>query len=221
MTSVKTVIFDMDGLMFDTEPIYYKANQKTADYLEMDFSFDTYAQFIGMGDKDYKKTMQEIYKDEELLTDFFAKSNKVLDYLFLNGDIEMKKGLVKLLEYLKENNISAVVASSSHRKLVEKLLDRLSVKEYFKAIVAGNEVKEAKPDPEIFNKAFEKTGVENKNEALVLEDSKNGVLAASSADIPVIMIPDMIEADEEVIENTVEIFSDLNGVITYIENKVK
>lgn len=221
MTSVKTVIFDMDGLMFDTEPIYYKANQKTADYLEMDFSFDTYAQFIGMGDKDYKKMMREIYKDEELLTDFFAKSNKVLDYLFLNSDIEMKKGLVELLEYLRENNISAVVASSSHRKLVEQLLERLNVKEYFKAIVAGNEVKQAKPDPEIFNKAFKKAGAENKNEALVLEDSKNGVLAAKSADIPVIMIPDLIEADEEVKENTVEIVSDLNEIITYIEKKVK
>ncbi|MDN6731123.1 MAG: HAD family phosphatase, partial [Atopostipes suicloacalis] len=90
MSQIKAVIFDMDGLMFDTEPIYYKANQKTADYLGMDFSFDTYTQFIGMGEVDYKEGMRQLYKDEKLLDEFFIKSNQVLEYLFFNGEIDMK-----------------------------------------------------------------------------------------------------------------------------------
>lgn len=219
MTQVKAVIFDMDGLMFDTEPIYYKANQKTADSLGMDFSFDTYTQFIGMGSVDYERKMREIYEDDELLNEFFEKSNKVLEYLLLNKKVSMKDGLTELLKFLEEKDIPMVVASSSRRELVDQLLEHLNVRKYFKAVVGGNEVERAKPNPAIFNKAFEKTGILNKKEALVLEDSKNGVLAANGARIPVIMIPDMIEADEESRKNTIEIYSDLEEVISYIKEK--
>lgn len=219
MAQVKTVIFDMDGLMFATEMIYYRANQKTADNLDMEFSFDVYAQFIGMGDKDYRAMMHELYEDKELLDDFFIKSNKVLEYLLLNGPVDLKPGLIELLDYLEKQKIPAVVASSTNRDLVDQLLERLDVRKYFKDVVGGDEVERAKPDPAIFNKAFSKTGIQNKKEALILEDSKNGVLAASGAGIPVIVIPDLIEADEEVEEKAVAVLPDLNAVIEYIEEK--
>lgn len=219
MTQIKTVIFDMDGLMFDTEPIYYKANQKTADKLGMEFSFDTYAQFIGMGDVDYQKNMREIYKDEEVLTEFFEKSNKVLEYLLLNGPVQMKKGLIELLEYLNQQKISALVASSTNRELVDQLLNRLDVRKYFKDVVGGDEVARAKPDPAIFNQAFKRSAVKNKNSVLILEDSENGVIAAQAANIPVVLIPDLIEPKEEIKEKTVATFSDLTEVIKYIEEK--
>ncbi len=219
MAHIKTVIFDMDGLMFDTEPIYYKANQKTADKLGMDFSFDTYAQFIGMGDVDYQKTMREIYQDEEVLAEFFEKSNKVLEYLLLNGPVQMKKGLLELLEYLDQQNISAIVASSTNRGLVDQLLKRLDVRKYFKDVIGGDEVTRAKPDPAIFTQAFKKSAVKNKESALILEDSENGVLAAQAAKIPVILIPDLIEPKDEIKEQAVAIFDDLTEVIKYIEEK--
>ncbi len=219
MTQVKAVIFDMDGLMFATEKIYYKANQKTADNLDMDYTFDTYAQFIGMGDKTYQATMRELFEDQELLDEFFVKSNKVLEYLFLNGPVDLKPGLIELLKYLKQEKIPAVVASSSNRDLVDQLLNRLDVHKYFKDAVGGDEVERAKPDPAIFHKAFSKTGIKNKEEALILEDSKNGVLAASGAGIPVIMVPDLIEADEEAKEKSIAVLQDLNAVIDYLEEK--
>ncbi|MDN6195061.1 MAG: HAD family phosphatase [Atopostipes suicloacalis] len=221
MSQIKAVIFDMDGLMFDTEPIYYKANQKTADYLGMDFSFDTYTQFIGMGEVDYKEGMRQLYKDEKLLDEFFIKSNQVLEYLFFNGEIDMKEGLIELLEYLKNEDIPAVLASSSGKKLVKELLDRLELKEYFKDMIAGDEVERAKPDPAIFNEAFKKTGIKEKKEVLVLEDSKNGVLAAKDAKIPVIMIPDLLKADKEVKEKALDVYPNLKEVIHYIDKKNK
>lgn len=217
MKQVRTVIFDMDGLMFDTETIYYKANQKTADNLGMEYSFDTYAQFIGMGEVDYEATMRELYKDEDIIEDFFVKSYKVLEYLLLNGKVEMKEGLIELLEYLKKEKIPVVVASSTRRELVDQLLERLDVRKYFKDVIGGDEVERAKPDPAIFNKAFEKTEILNKNEGLILEDSKNGVLAAADAEIPVIMVPDIIEADEQTKEKTIAVLSNLKEVIDYIE----
>ena len=219
MNKVKTVIFDMDGLMFDTEKIYYRANQQTADTLGLEYSFDVYKKFIGAGDDIYVNTMHEMYDDHDLLGRFFEQSRAELQHSFLNGPVDMHEGLIELLDYLKANDIIAVVASSTHREMVEHLLNRLEGGHYFQNVVSGDEVPTAKPDPAIFNLAFSKTGVENKEEALILEDSVNGVLAAYGAGIPVIQIPDMIELDEETKGKTLAILPDLHHVIEYIEEK--
>lgn len=221
MNQVKTVIFDMDGLMFDTEKIYYKANQTIADDLGMEYSFEVYKQFIGSGDVQYRAGMQTLYPDGDLLENFFNHSNKEVDHALLNGPVDLKAGLIELLEYLKEQDIPAVVASSTRREIVDQLLDRLEVRKYFKDVVGGDEVPAAKPDPAIFNKAFARTEHDYKEEALILEDSKNGILAAHGADIPVILVPDLLDPDEEMEEKTADIVPDLHHVITYIEKKNK
>lgn len=218
MERIKAVIFDMDGLMFATEEIYYMANQNTADKLGMHYSFDIYSQFIGTDYEIEKEKMRRLYDDQELLDEFFIKSSGVLEYLLLNEQVDLKKGLIELLDYLKQEEIPAVVASSTERRLVDQLLDRLGVRKYFKGVVGGDEVEQAKPNPAIFEKAFEKVGIENKKETLILEDSKNGVLAAFGAGIPAIMVPDMLAADEEVKEKTLAILPDLKAVIGFIED---
>lgn len=221
MSKVKTVIFDMDGLMLDTEKIYYQASQETADAIGMDYSFEVYAKFIGAGDVQMQTTMKEMYTDHELLETFFGNSEEELDYLLLNGQVDLKNGLLELLDYLQKQKIPAVVASSTRREMVDKLLDRLDLRKYFKEVVGGDEVPAAKPDPAIFNLAFSKTDIDNKQEALILEDSKNGIRAAHSARIPVILVPDMLEPDGEMEEKTADIVPDLHHVIDYIEKNNK
>lgn len=219
MTQIKAVIFDMDGLMLNTEPIYYRANQKTADYLGMNFSFDIYSQFIGMGDADYKKTMGKLYKDEEDLNTFFEKSKIVLEYLLMNDEVEIKEGLIELLDYLKNNGIMTIVASSSNRYIIDHLLQRLDLQKYFNAVVGGDEVSFGKPNPAIFDKAFEKTGLSDKKQALILEDSKNGVEAAVAASIPVIMIPDLIKPDKDLERKVLSVLPSLWELIPYLEQR--
>jgi len=221
MNKIKSVIFDMDGTMLDTEKIYYKANQETADKLGLDYSFETYAQFIGAGDNEHFEGMRKLYPENDLLEQFFSDSVEELEYQLLNGPVDKKAGLVELLEYLQAQNIPAFVASSTRRELVEQLLDRLDLRDYFVDVVGGDEVANAKPDPAIFEKAFTKTKLDHKDEALILEDSKNGIRAAYNADVPVILIPDMVEADEEMEAKTVDILPDLHHVIDYIQNKNK
>lgn len=210
MSKIKTVIFDMDGLMFDTEKIYYRASQETADKLGMEYSFDVYSKFIGAGNDIMVNTMHEMYEDHDLLAQFLKDSQVELEDKLRNGPVDLHEGLIELLDYLKEEEIPAVVASSTHRELVEHLLERLDVRHYFKDVIGGDEVPTAKPDPAIFNKAFSKTGIDNKEEALILEDSKNGVLAAAGANIPVIHIPDMIELDEQTAKKAVAILPKVN-----------
>lgn len=221
MRKVKTVIFDMDGLMLDTEKIYYKASQKTADAIGMDYSFDVYSQFIGAGDVQMQTTMKEMYTDHALLETFFGDSQEEIDHLLLNGPVDLKDGLIELLDYLNEAEIPAVVASSTRREMVDKILDRLNLRKYFKDVVGGDEVPAAKPDPAIFNLAFSKTDLEKKEKALILEDSKNGIRAAYSAEVPVILVPDMLEPDDEMEEKTADIVPNLHHVIDYIEKNNK
>ena len=221
MSKVEAVIFDMDGLMFDTEPIYYQANQNTADKLGMDYSFKVYEQFIGSGDIEYRTKMRKIYSNhgDDLLDQFFVDSTKELEYILLHGQVDMKPGLLELLKYLQKEKIIAIVASSTNRILVDQLLERLNVRQYFQGVIGGDEVEMAKPHPEIFNRAFDKTKLEDKQNALVLEDSKNGVKAAYGAELPTILIPDLLTPDEEIKDKVVAVFSDLHQVINYINNK--
>lgn len=217
MDKIKTVIFDMDGLMFDTEKIYYETNQMIADELEMDYNKETYMNFVGAGYHQEFNGMLEIYKDEQLVKAYFDKTGQILQNSLRNGPVDKMPGLIELLDYLKAAKIPMIVASSTHRELVEHMLERLGVRNYFVDIVGGDEVLFAKPDPAIFNKAFAKTSLTNKKEALVLEDSKNGVLSAYDAGIPVILVPNMVEPDDEMKEKTVTILPDLYAVKIFIE----
>lgn len=223
MKQIKAVIFDMDGLMFDTEPVYYQANQNTADKLGMEYSFETYKQFIGSGDNEYRTKMKEIYSSysSEFMEHFFIESTRELEHILLHGQVDKKPGLIKLLKYLKEKNIQTIVASSTNRELVDQVLARFNVRQYFDGVIGGDEVHAAKPNPEIFNQAFEMLNLKDKQQVIVLEDSKNGIRAAYEADIPVIMIPDLVSPDAETKEKTIKIYPDLEHIIDFIEKNIK
>jgi len=218
MPRIKAVIFDMDGLMFDTETLYYKANQQTADRLGLPFDYAFYEKYIGASDKEFFNAMYEANEDKELVDAFVEQSDRDARTMFFSGQLKKKPGLDKLLAYLKEKNIKKIVASSTERNLVEQLIAEVDLRDYFVDVVGGDEVEHSKPHPEIFIKALERLGTD-KEETLVLEDSLNGVKAAYSAGIPVIMIPDLFIPNEGLKEKAVEIKDNLNEVIDYIENK--
>ena len=217
---VKAVIFDMDGLMVDTEVI----------------SYEGYSCFL----KDYG--VENLTKEEYCLC-FAGKSlqNGLIyarDYFHLNYSIEegvqyfinkekeifardgaaLKPGLVELLDYLKEHNIKMAMATSSGLQRVHKILDPHNVLHYFDDIICGDMVKKGKPAPDIFLKACETLNVKEED-AIVLEDSETGILASYRAKVPVICIPDMKVPSDEHKEMTAAILPSLHDVITYIESK--
>ncbi|API89176.1 hypothetical protein BKP56_07895 [Marinilactibacillus sp. 15R] len=217
MPKVKAVLFDMDGLMFDTESMYYSANQATADSIGMPFDYPFYERFIGASDKDFFAAIRLEQADEHLADRFIKQSKVDIEKALLEKALPKKMGLEKLLKYLKSKNIEMIVASSSERNMVEKLVNNAGLSKYFTGVVGGDEVRDSKPDPEIFLKALSKTTADP-SEALVLEDSLNGVRAAHAAGIPVIMIPDLISPNEEAKEKATDILPDLTKVVDYIEN---
>lgn len=211
----KAIIFDMDGLMFDTEAIYYQANQKTADDLGLPFTKNFYLQFVGASDKDFFAGMYKAFEEKDKVDRFVEESNEVAHEMLTAGKIDKKKGLIELLDHLKEKEIDAIIASSSEKWLVESITTNNEVREYFIDAVGGDEVEKAKPNPDIFLKALEKLGT-NKEETLVLEDSLNGVRAAHAAGIPVIMVPDLIEPNDEANEKALAVEESLLKIIKYI-----
>lgn len=213
----KVVIFDMDGLMFDTESIYYKANQKTADALSIPFDYSFYEKYIGVSETEYFEAMFSQFPEDKV-NQFISDSKKDAESHLFAEPPAIKKGLVELLVYLKENGYKTVVASSSERKLVEKLLDLTNLREYFDDYIGGDEVNKSKPHPEIFQNAAQRVS-DTPFEVLVLEDSLNGIRAAYSAGYNVIMVPDLVKPTEEAESKTLDICEDLEEVLIKIKSE--
>ncbi len=213
--SVKAVIFDMDGLMINSEVVTYEAFRSQFEPMGFTYPHDFYVGFIG---KKEAQIMEAHYKRYGRDIDMPAIMQNVYRYIadyFKTNGVPVKDGLRELLQYLKDEGIPAVVATSSKRERVDDILKDADLTQYFKATVCGDEVKMSKPDPEIFIKACEKIGVAPA-EAIVLEDSEAGIEAAHNAAIPVICVPDMKYPEDKYAKMTLKIEDSLYGVKDFL-----
>lgn len=216
--SYKAVIFDMDGLLFDTEIVYYEASQMVADQMGFPYDKELYLKYLGVSDEEVWANYHQIFASfgknnvQKFINDAYEETIR----RFSLGAVQLKPGVIELLDFLEEHRIPKVVASSNQRHIIELLLEKNQLTNYFETIVSAENVKRAKPDPEIFLLAHEYLGTK-KQETLVLEDSKNGILAAASAEIPVIMIPDLLAPSEDLQQKTLAVLSSLHEVPGYLK----
>ncbi|MCB5951577.1 HAD family phosphatase [Enterococcus sp. BWT-B8] len=220
MNKFDGVIFDMDGLLFDTEMIYYDSSQKVADEMGFPYTKELYLQFLGVSDEEVWENYHRIYQDfgRETVDEFIRRSYADTISMFESGQVQLKEGVFELLDFLEESNIPKLVASSNVRPAIELLLENAGIRDRFHRIVSAEDVSRAKPDPEIFQKAVSFLGT-HPEKTLVLEDSSHGVNAAYAAGIPVIMIPDLLQPDEDLKGKTLQIFDSLLDVPNYLKNK--
>jgi HAD superfamily hydrolase (TIGR01509 family) len=195
--NVKLVIFDMDGLMFDTEMMYLKFAPGAAKELGYDIKEEILKKTVGTN----HKWAFEIFKAEGFSDFPFAEFWKILDKkysdYFDEFGVPLKKGLFDLLDFLKGINMKMAVATSSRREKAERLLNDSGAMKYFALTTFGDEILNGKPDPEIFLKTADTLNTEYKD-CLVFEDSINGIKAAHSAGMIPVMIPDVIEPTQEI-----------------------
>lgn len=185
----KAVIFDMDGLMIDSERI--TKEEYTSLIHSMGYTLDEtfYMTLLGKNQPAIFQSFYNKYGNDFPMDELWKNVHIVLDKRILE-EKPIKNGLIELLEYLKRKNYKTIVATSSSRYRVDIILDKLNLKMYFDDVICGDEVNKGKPNPEIFLKACKKVNV-NVNEAIVLEDSEAGILASYNANIDVICIPDI------------------------------
>ena len=192
--SPKRVIFDMDGLIFDTENLFMRELSIVMAERGYTLTRERYVKTLGLTGERLRKTMLEYYGSDYPHAEMSRKARGRVDVAALNGELTIKTGIPELLELLNKKGIPCAVASSTHTVYVEKYLTAANLRGYFDDVIGGEMAARSKPAPDIFLKALK--GTEPRN-ALVLEDSENGIRAASAAGIPVICIPDMVYPSPE------------------------
>ena len=189
---IKAVIFDMDGLMFDTEKLWVEIGEELANKLGYEIPETLFKQTIGMKNEDasvlFNKTLGYDFPFIAFRRIYHHQINQKLCF----EKIEEKLGLRELLVYLKNNKYKIAIASSNKRERIYLYLKSANINpSFFDVIVSGDDVKKGKPSPEIFKNTCMFLEEEPSN-VLVLEDSINGALAAKRANCHLIIVPDVV-----------------------------
>lgn len=212
----KAVIFDMDGLMIDSERVTYNEYVKKLELLGYhDFTEELYRNCLGKNKVGICKVFTDHYGEDFPMKEVWDDVHEWIDESLRNY-VPKKKGLDKLLHYLKDNNYKTIVATSSARIRVDEILKNAQISEFFDDSICGDEVTHGKPNPEIFLTACQKLGVDPE-EALVLEDSEAGILAAYDGHIDVICVPDMKYPEPEFASKVTKIVDSLEDVIEFLQ----
>lgn len=212
---ISLVIFDMDGLMFDTEKLavenWVKAGKTARIEITEQIVYESLGLDINGAEKLFKKYLGNDFPYHQLRA---LRLNYTNSYIEKNG-VPVKKGLYELLDFLDERGILKAVATSTERIRAEQLLHAANVKKEFDCLIYGDEVLRGKPQPDIFLEAARQLNCKP-NECLVLEDSLNGIIAASKADMmPIIVSESQILEDVERI--TIKKFTSLLEVKHFLE----
>ena len=216
---IKAVLFDMDGLMVDTESLATEAFIHSAKKQGYDMTKEETLLVLGFTTKSIYDFWENYFKNSDVsgkqLVDDHYKY--IEDILFTTGPRKMQY-IEELLKYLKNSNYKVAVASSSSMNHIINNMEKTDLKKYIDEFASGAEVENGKPAPDVFLLAAKRLGVKSE-ECLVLEDSKAGVIAGSSAGAKVIMVPDMFKPDEVCKEKAYRIVNNLGEVISILEEK--
>ena len=214
--AVKAVIFDMDGVLFDTEKLCMDswlavAGERSIPDMEVFFP-----RCIGRNLTDTRMLFSEFYGESYDYDEFRKQASAWFHGYIEENGAPVKRGVKELLAYLRQRGYKIGLASSTSRPSVEDLLERAGIREYFMNLTTGDMVEHSKPRPDIYLMACSSLEV-NPAQAIAVEDSPNGIRAAHAAGMIPLMVPDLIAPDEEMREKSVMICRDLLEVICFLD----
>ena len=198
---IKLAIFDVDGTLVDSESVYLKAaikNIKTHNYpVKMETIYKTF----GATQAAIRKLISDDLGGDDKYDAYLSNLRKLMDDIYEKEPVKVKEGTFEILEYLKENNVKIAIATSTYRDKQMPVLEKTGLLKYIDSMVFGDEIKNSKPAPDIYLKAMEYYNFQ-KEEALIFEDSINGILSGYNAGIKVIGIPDQVAIPKDVQDKT-------------------
>ena len=213
-----TVVFDMDGVLFDTERLCQDSWLAVAEENGLPGMEEIFPQCIGLNANDSRRIVMNAYREDFDYEGFREQASVWFwDYIEKNG-LPMKPGVRELLDWLKETGWTVGLASSTRRSSVLNHLEQAGIRDYFSTVITGDMVEHSKPQPDIYLMACRELGADPK-EAYAIEDSPNGIRSAHAAGMTPLMVPDMIAPDEEMRRLSSCIFKDLFEVMEYFDNK--
>lgn len=213
---IKAVVFDMDGLMLDSERIVKHSWNRAGQALGYGMVGENIVHTLGLNRSSREQYFKKIYGQEFPFDKFQELTKEAYDAYVLEHGIPEKQGLFELMDYLKEHGIKMAVATSASRGHAEHVLGEKKILGQLDAFVCGDMVNHSKPDPEIYQTACRELGV-LPEEALALEDAPNGIRSAFAAGLSAIMVPDLVPCPEEIRPMLVRECGSLADVIDYLE----
>lgn len=215
MKTPKVAVFDCDGTLIDSERLSLKAWPLAGDSLGYNIDERIFFRVLGTNFNNMKKVFEEEFGSNIDMESIMTEKDKAMAEVIKNEGLNVKKGCFELIQYLKAIGIKIAVATSSPRPRAEKFLKMVKLYNEIDYIVCGNEVSNSKPHPEIFLKAAEYFNV-HPSECIAFEDSKFGIEAVKRAGMISVLIPDMLEPDEEMISGVDYVLNSLDEAINII-----
>ena len=212
----RNIIFDMDGVIFDTERFFLQCCVPAAESLGMQGMEEVALKCIGLTEEETARVVVSHYGEEAPLEEYREETFRIFREKYEKEGLPLKPGAEEILRWLSEDGSRIALASSTKTEIVRMELKDAGLIGYFHVIVGGDQAERSKPAPDIFLKAAEELGAEPK-QCFVIEDSFNGVRAANAAGMRVLMVPDLLEPDEEIRSLTEGVFGSLHEVRAYLE----
>ena len=201
----KLAIFDVDGTLIDSESIYVKAallNNKINNY---NVPLNVIMNTIGRN----RESVRQVVTDSQTKDfDYDTYRSKLME-IYNQDRLALKKGAINILEYCKNHNILSAVATSTYKEKQLRILNKLDLIKYFDYMVFGDEIKNSKPAPDIYLDVYNHYNFK-KEDILIFEDSRNGILSAHNAGIKVIYIKDVVDVEKEVVDLAYKSIKDLD-----------
>lgn len=214
MEQIKGIIFDMDGVLLDTETISWRNWEDAAKELGIKDIAKANSKCMGANRDDTISILKSIYGQNFDAQKFLTRTAELFIQAEENDGIPLMPYVKETLEYLSKKYTLAL-ASSTKKEAVYRQLKNAGIFDYFKTITTGDMVEHSKPDPEIYLKAIASINLKAE-ECAAIEDSPNGIRSAFAAGLYTIMVPDKIQPNEEMQEKSRKIISGLNQISTIL-----
>ena len=217
LKDLNTVIFDMDGVIFDTERLYMESCIEIGGRYGLENVKEYCLKCIGINSVESEKIMRKMYGEDFQIGFFKNEVYELFKERLGDGKEYIKPGVQELLTFLKEKGCKTAIASSTKTEDVKRELEVAGLINFFDEIIGGDMVTKSKPEPDIFLEAVKRLGSSPEN-CIIIEDSYNGVRAARSGGIPVIMVPDIKKPDDEMRDKATMILDSLIEVRIFLSD---
>ena len=215
MNNIKALIFDMDGVIFDTERVYLEGWTKIFKDYGYEMTKDVYISVMGTGRQNVKKVFLDVFGQDLPINEMYIKKDEQLMDAISKGLVPLKEGAKELLKAAREKGYKTALATSSRRERLDIQLKSKNMEEYFDTIVCGDDISKGKPDPEIFLSACYKLDLKPE-ECIVIEDSPAGIKGAYDGKMTGFHVEDLKEADDEILKYCYKNFKNLLQIKEYL-----
>lgn len=218
MHGIKGAIFDMDGLMLDTEKLFMRFWKQAA----ADYGYEMTTEHIldsrSLASKYSRPKFKAVFGEEFPFDEIRARRLDIMEKYIDENGFEVKKGLFELIDYLKNNGYKIAVATATDRHRTNKYLGMIGALERFDAVICGDMVENGKPDPDIYLRAAAELNL-LPEECAAFEDSPNGLRSAYAAGCKTIMIPDLSQPDGDIMPFLSAVYESLDKAIDFFEGE--